>query len=252
MALLAPSLALHTMLSSLDLHFNIGFASLGVESLSQSLQHLQGLECLRMSCFDVSKKATLQFSSVLYTLTKLRKLGLLGFHTAHDAWALIPGRSALERYAGTPRAGVAGELAAVALHKGDGAGLDTGTFALVASLAGLTLLEELQVMSCGLTPDCAPRLAASIGSMPRLRTLQMDNNSLRDEGIVSIAPALGQLTQLRWLTMASTELTLAGATAVVAAVQTHKKIERCSVSETDFSHRLEWPEVLRQPWVSIY
>ena len=80
----------------------------------------------------------------------------------------------------------------------------------------------------------------------------MDNNPLRDEGIASIAPALKQLTQLRWLTTASTDLTLVGATAAVVAVQGHKKIERCALSVSDFSHRLEWPEVLRQPWVSIY
>lgn len=89
MAPMAPSLALHTMLSSLDLHFNIGIGSLGVEALSHSLQSLGELQCLRMSCFDVSKKAALQFASVLSTLTNLRKLGVLGFHTNHDSWALI-------------------------------------------------------------------------------------------------------------------------------------------------------------------
>lgn len=132
------------------------------------------------------------------------------------------------------------------------AGQDSGISDLVAALAGLSKLEELQVMSCGLTSDCAPLLAASIRCMSRLQTLQMDNNPLHDEGIAALTPTLSHLTQLRWLTMASTELTLAGATAIVTAVEGHKMIERCSDPVTDSAYRVAWPEVLRKPWVSIY
>lgn len=279
MAIMAPSLAFHILLTSLDLHFNIGFGSIGVESLSRTLENLRNLQSLRISCFDVTRAAATQFAGVLGTLTDLRKLGLLGFHT--DIWSLAraPGRP--NRGRPIPRVNAHAfphdaQRAALTLasrimsrqqqgeqnlyHDDEPAPMQlversdySGVVSLVSALRNLTNLEELQVMSCGLTAECAPHIAASIKCMANLKTLQMDNNPLGDGGAAALTSTLRQLTRLRWLTMASTELTINGAALLVESVKKHKYMERCAISVMDSdvynsSHR----EVLRKPWVSIY
>lgn len=79
MTMLAPAFAKHEGLTSLDLQFNVQLGSLGITSLATHMKALGNLQCLRLSCFDVSSDAACDFAASIGCLTRMKRLGLLGW-----------------------------------------------------------------------------------------------------------------------------------------------------------------------------
>lgn len=188
MTLLAPALAGHQGLTSLDLQFNVQLGSRGISSFSEHMTALTDLQCLRLSCFDVSTDAATEFSASLGSLTSLKRLGLLGFHTSEDgAIAVVSALSSLSRME---------ELQVMSIGMSE-----VAAAALAEALRNMVRMKNLHMDNNPLGDVGAGALAPALSGLRNLQWVTMASTGMTAQGAAAIVTALDQHTSMERCTV---------------------------------------------------
>jgi Ran GTPase-activating protein (RanGAP) involved in mRNA processing and transport len=188
MCMLAPGLAEHKGLISLDLQFNVQLGSTGIEALARHVRDLTQLQCLRLSCFDVSTDASTEFALSLAGLTSLKRLGLLGFHTSEDG--IIAVVSALSKLTLLEELQVMSVgMSAVAAHT------------LGRALLNTVHMKNLHMDNNPLKDAGAKALAPALASLKFLKWVTMASTEMTVHGASAIVAALDQHSSIERCTV---------------------------------------------------
>ena len=118
------------------------------------------------------------------------------------------------------------------------------TTQLGTALANNSILRELNLQSCGITPLGCAALAAGLANNNTLIRLNLRTNSVGDHGVAALAGVLrGKLAALQWLNLAHNEISPVGVADLADALATNVSLQELNLGnqlpESDVAHELQ-------------